>query len=127
MRVLQLNRACAALGLSSDMLGGMDGRKFVELSDDDAQRPAAACSPMHFAKSCFVNIQRRRPVFLVIVEALLPKVFYGWVVVLACGIGWWCVAPAATFGVGVFVDYWLTDPGAGRAHVLARQSIHLLL
>jgi hypothetical protein len=26
--------------------------------------------------------------------------------------GWWCVAPAATFGVGVYVDYWLTDPGA---------------
>ena len=26
--------------------------------------------------------------------------------------GWWCVAPAATFGVGVYVDYWLLDPGA---------------
>jgi len=95
------------------MLG--DGRQFVELDDDDERR-SGACSALQLAKECFVKVQKRRPVFLVLVEALLPKVFYGWVVVLACGIGWWCVAPAATFGVGVFVDYWLTDPGSALAH-----------
>jgi hypothetical protein len=91
------------------MLGG--GRQFVELVDDGAEQPVARCS---VAQSYFNKIMRRRPVFLVLFELLCPKLFYGWVVVFACGIGWWCVAPAASFGIGVYVDYWLTDPGAAR-------------
>jgi hypothetical protein len=101
------------------MLGS--SRQFVELNDDDDQQPAAACCSLRNANSYFDKIRHQRPVLLALLEALCPKLFYGWVVVFACGIGWWCVAPAATFGVGVYVDYWLTDPGAAvlQAFVLA--------
>jgi hypothetical protein len=101
------------------MLG--NSRQFVELSDDDEQQPAAARCSLRNLSSYVDSIKRQRPVFLAMLEALCPKLFYGWVVVFACGIGWWCVAPAATFGVGVYVDYWLTDPGTtvAQAFVLS--------
>ena len=104
---------CTWRGRVSEMLGG--GRQFVELVDDEAEQPVARCSALRVAQSYFNKIMRRRPVFLVMFELVCPKLFYGWVVVFACGIGWWCVAPAATFGVGVYVNYWLSDPGETRA------------
>ena len=99
----------------NEMIG--NGRQFVELNDEDDHQTNSLRSPVQIAKFYFNKIRRQRPVFLAMLEALFPKLFYGWVVVFACGIGWWCVAPAATFGVGVYVDYWLTDPGAARVPV----------
>jgi hypothetical protein len=96
----------------NEMIG--NGRQFVELNDEDDRQTDSSRSPVQLAKFYFNKLRRQRPVFLAMLEALFPKLFYGWVVVFACGIGWWCVAPAATFGVGVYVDYWLTDPGAAR-------------
>ena len=107
------------------MLGS--SRQFVELNDDDDLQPVAACCTLRNAKLYFNKIQRQRPVFLAMQEALCPKLFYGWVVVFACGLGWWCVAPAATFGVGVYVDYWLSDPGAACAQAFVRIPYLLFL
>ena len=66
------------------------GRQFVELDDGD-DAPSVTTSfalnkPSAF-KSYISKIRSRRPIFLVIFEKLCPKLFYGWVVVCACGIG----------------------------------------
>lgn len=118
--------------LLSDMFS--KSRQFVELDEGDDEQSIPAWftfkTPSALKSYCS-KIRSRRPVFLVAFERLFPRLFYGWVIVFACGIGnqlvffifyhgadilssqgWWCVAPAATFGVGVYVDYWLMDPGA---------------
>jgi hypothetical protein len=90
--VRQLKSGCTVRARVSEMLGG--SRQFVELVDDEAEQPAARCAALRIAQSYLHKTMRRRPVFLALFELMCPKLFYGWVVVFSCGIGWWCVAPA---------------------------------
>ena len=74
--------------LLSDMFS--KSRQFVELDEGDDEQSIPAWSTFKTPsalKSYCSKIRSRRPVFLVAFERLFPRLFYGWVIVFACGIG----------------------------------------